>query len=206
MTLLLLIRHGENDYRRRSLLPGQLPGIHLNEAGKAQARRLAWTLSEVPLKAIYSSPLERALETAEPIARLHNLTVEKVEALADVNVGDWAGRSWKRLRHTRLWPKILYSPAEVRFPNGESFIEVQERVIGALDSLLARHEEKDVIAAVFHADPIKLALAHFLGLPLNAFQRLNVDTASISAVWVGKEMTRVLFINRLPGEPLRLMG
>ncbi len=206
MTLLLLIRHGENDYRRRSLLPGQLPGIHLNEIGKAQARQLAWTLSEVPLKAIYSSPLERALETAEPIARLHNLTIEKVEALADVNVGDWAGRSWKRLRRTRLWPKIIHAPAEVRFPNGESFLEVQARVIGALEQFPTQHDEKDIIAVIFHADPIKLALAHFLGLPLNAFQRLNVDTASISAVWVGKEMTRVLFINRLPGEPLRLMG
>lgn len=204
MTVLLLIRHGENDFRRRSRLPGRLAGIHLNEEGRAQARRLAYALSEVPLTAVYSSPLERALETAEPIARLHNLPVQTVEALTDVNVGDWAGRSWKQLRRTRLWAKILHAPAEVRFPHGESFGEVQQRVIEALQAILARHGEKEVVAVVFHADPIKLALAHFLGLPLNSFQRLNVDTASISAVWVGKELTRLLFVNRPPDGVLRL--
>ncbi len=206
MSLLLLIRHGENDYRRRSLLPGQLPGIHLNEAGRAQARQLAWTLSEVPLKAVYSSPLERALETAEPIARLHNLPVQVVEGLSDIHVGDWAGRSWKQLRRTRLWAKLLQTPSQVRFPNGESFLELQQRILNALTDILGRHGEKDVIAAVFHADPIKIALAHFLGLPLDAFQRLTVDTASISAVWVTAEMPRVLFVNRLPGERLRWPG
>lgn len=203
MTLLLLIRHGENEYRRHSRLPGQLPGIHLNEEGRAQARKLAFALSEVPLKAIYSSPLERALETAEPIARLHNLSVQPVEALMDVHVGEWAGRSWKQLQRTRLWKKVLQAPSEVRFPKGESFGEVQERVVRALQRILEGHDEKDIVAVVFHADPIKLALAHFLGLPLDSFQRLNVDTASISAVWVGRELTRLLFINRTPEGVLR---
>jgi probable phosphoglycerate mutase len=206
MSLLLLIRHGENDYRRLSRLPGQLPGIHLNEVGRAQARQLAWTLSETPLKAIYSSPLERALETAEPIARLHNLNVQPLPALADVNVGDWAGRSWKQLQRTRLWKQILHQPSAVRFPNGESFAEVQQRVVQALTELIHQHGEKEVLAIVFHADPIKLALAHFLGLPLDAFQRLNVDTASISVVWATAEITRILFVNRLPGEQLRWPG
>jgi broad specificity phosphatase PhoE len=97
MTTLFLIRHGDNDYLRKNILPGRLPGVHLNEHGQQQAADLARTLCLLPLKAIYSSPLERAIETATPLANLQKLEIKIIPDLADTDVGNWAGRSWKAL-------------------------------------------------------------------------------------------------------------
>ena len=100
MPTLLLIRHGENDFVKTGKLPGQIAGIHLNERGQKQAQALGEALQGVPLKAIYSSPLERAMQTAEPIATSHKLPITQVTALMDANVGKWQGKSLKVLRLT----------------------------------------------------------------------------------------------------------
>jgi probable phosphomutase (TIGR03848 family) len=198
MTTFFLIRHGDNDYLRKNILPGRLPGVHLNEHGQQQAADLARTLCLLPLKAIYSSPLERAIETATPLANLQKLEIKIIPDLADTDVGNWAGRSWKALGRTKVWKVIQQTPSQFRFPDGESFGEAQARVVAALHSIAAAHEKDDLVAVIFHADPIKLALAHYLGMPLDHFQRLAAHTGSVAIVRSDGESVRVMAMNLIP--------
>src|ERR1043165_6434789 len=179
MPLLLLIRHGENEYVKTGKLAGRLPEVHLNEKGQKQAQVLGEALKEVPIKALYSSPLERAMETAQPIAEAHQLTIIQQPDLMDTDIGKWEGKSLKVLRLTNLWKIVQNSPSRFRFPEGESFVEAQTRYVSVLERIIRQHNKpKDIVAVVFHADPIKLAVSHFLGMPLDHFQRLGCDTGS----------------------------
>jgi probable phosphoglycerate mutase len=199
MPLLLLIRHGENEFVKTGKLPGHLPGIHLNERGQKQARALGEALKDIPLKAIYSSPLERAIETAEPVATSHQLEIVQEPGLRDANVGKWEGKSLKVLRLTNAWKVVQHSPSRFQFPEGESFMDLQTRIVNALENIVKKHNKpKDIIAVVFHADPIKLAVAHFLGLPLDHFQRLSCDTGSVSALYVGEMGANLIKLNQRP--------
>ncbi len=198
MPTLLLIRHAENDFTRKGRLAGHLPDVHLNARGREQARQLAEALKHVPLRAIYASPLERALETAAPIAAAHRLEVQIEAGLLETHVGRWQGQPWRVLRRTKAWKIVQSAPSRFRFPDGETFYECQTRVVAALEVILSRHRPKDVLACVFHADPIKLAVAHYLGLPLDHFQRLACDTASVTLLALGETHARLLWLNRRP--------
>ncbi|HSL43595.1 MAG TPA: histidine phosphatase family protein [Anaerolineales bacterium] len=199
MPLLLLIRHGENDYVKTSKLAGRLPGIHLNERGQKQAQALAEALKDVPMKAIYSSPLERAMETATPIANARKLDIIPEPDLMDTNIGSWQGKSLKVLRLTKLWRIVQSAPSRFRFPDGESFVESQTRYVSALERIIKKHNKpQDTVAVVFHADPIKLAVAYFLGMPLDHFQRLSCDTASLTALYVSEAGANLIKLNQRP--------
>jgi len=199
MPLLLLIRHGENEYVKTGKLAGHLPGIHLNERGQKQAQALGDALKNVPLKAIYSSPLERAMETAAPIATSHALEIIQEPKLKDSDVGRWQGKSLKVLRLTNAWKVVQHSPSRFQFPDGESFVETQTRIVNVLEGLIKKHNKpKDIVVVVFHADPIKLAVSHFLGLPLDHFQRLSCDTGSLTALFVGEMGANLLKLNQRP--------
>src|SRR3990172_889836 len=130
MTQLLLIRHGENEYTRTGRLAGWTKGVHLNEAGQKQAQALAERLSKAPLTGIYSSPLERALETATPLAKAKGLKVKICEGLGEVRYGEWTGKSLKRLAHTKLWRVVQQQPSAMEFPEGETLRAVQARAGG----------------------------------------------------------------------------
>ena len=138
MPLLLLIRHGENDYVKTGKLAGRIPGVHLNEKGQKQAQALSEALKEVPIKAIYSSPLERAMETANPIAESHKLTIIQEPDLRDTDIGKWQGKSLKVLRLTKAWKIVQSAPSRFRFPEGESFTEAQTRYVGALEQIIQK--------------------------------------------------------------------
>jgi len=198
MPLLLLIRHGENDYTKKHKLAGHLPGVHLNERGQKQAQDLAQTLKDAPLKAIYSSPLERAMETATPIAEMHGLKVVQEIGLIETNVGKWQGRSLASLRLTRNWKVVQQAPSRAQFPEGETFYQCQTRVAQALDKICVTHKPHDIIACIFHADPIKLAVAHYTGLPLDNFQKLSCETGSVTALMIGEMGAQLLWLNRRP--------
>ncbi len=198
MPLLLLIRHGENDFTQKGKLPGRLPDVHLNEKGQKQARALADSLKDAPLAAIYASPLERAVETAAPIASARGLQVVPEPDLMDTDVGKWQGRSWKALRLTKAWKAVQHSPSRFRFPEGETFPETQLRVVNVLERIVRNHKPQDVIAVVFHADPIKLAVAHFIGLPLDHFQRLGCETGSLTVLNIGEMGASLLKLNQRP--------
>ncbi len=196
MPLLLLIRHAENEYVRTGRLAGRLPEVHLNARGREQAQALAAALRPLPLAAVYSSPLERALETAQPIAAAHGLEVVVREGLLEVDVGTWQNRTLKQLRRRRLWRLVQGLPSRARFPEGESFAQAQARMVAELEALAAQHRPKAVIACVSHADLIKLAAAYYLGMPLDLFQRLTVAPASITALALPPEAPpRLLTLN-----------
>jgi probable phosphoglycerate mutase len=195
MPIFLLIRHGENDYVKKGRLPGRKPGIHLNKNGRAQADALAEKLKDASIKAVYSSPLERAIETAEPLAQALGLQVVARPGLIEADVGEWTDRTVKSLGRLKEWRRVQYAPSLMRFPGGESFAETQYRICQEIEALRALHDPKDLIACVSHSDPIKMAVAYYLGMPLDLFQRLSVAPASITAMMIGDMGSRLLTLN-----------
>ena len=195
MPFFLLIRHAENDYVKNCRLAGRLPGVHLNEKGRAQVQTLVEKLAGAPLTAIYSSPLERALETAQPLASAVGLEVEVRPGLIELDVGEWQGKSWKGLRRLKIWKTIQASPSRVRFPGGESFSEAQFRICQEIDQIASKHAAQELVACVSHGDPIKLAVAYYIGLPLDSFQRLVVGPASITTLQIGEAGSHLLSLN-----------
>jgi probable phosphomutase (TIGR03848 family) len=179
VTNLLLVRHAQNDWVRSHRLPGLTPGVHLNAEGQAQAEALATRLREVPLTAIYSSPLERAVETARPLAEVHGLELQIRDGLAEVDVGQWTGQVLKELAQTEEWRDLMMWPAGFRFPEGERTAHMQARMAAELDAIRGDHPDQ-TIAVVSHADPLKAAVAHYLGLPMDLFQRLVIEPASVT--------------------------
>lgn len=198
MTQLLLIRHGENDYTRTGRLAGWTPGVGLNEAGRKQAQALAEKLKAAPIAAIYSSPLERARETAAPLAEAKKLDVQIVEGLGEVQYGQWQGKSLKRLARTKLWRTVQGLPSAMQFPEGETFRSVQSRAVNAIEALVQAHP-KDLVAVFSHGDVIKLVVAHYLGLPLDLFQRIMIATASTTILRLGHGQPALVKLNDTSG-------
>jgi len=187
MAVFLLIRHGENDWVKTRKLAGRLPGVHLNEKGQAQAKRLAEELADTSIKAVYASPLERAIETAEPIARSKRLDVQILAGLNEVDFGRWAGKDLKQLKQGRHWKIVQGSPSSFRFPGGESFAEAQARIVNALKGLSDHYAEKDVVVCAAHSDLIRLAVAHFLGVALDNFQRIRIAPGSVTVLYLNED-------------------
>jgi probable phosphoglycerate mutase len=154
----------------------------------------------VPLAAIYSSPLERALQTAEPLAEAHGLDVTVRPGLGETHYGDWTGRTLKELRDEELWPVVQVYPSGVRFPGGESMPEVQARLVAELGIIRDAHPG-ETAAIVSHSDPIKLAVAYYAGLPLDLFQRLTISPASVTALTFTQYGVRLTCLNRAESLP-----
>jgi probable phosphomutase (TIGR03848 family) len=195
MPTVLLVRHGETDFVKKQRLAGRLPGARLNAKGRAQAAALAEALRALPLKAIYSSPLERTMETAQAIAGLHRLRVKPRPGLIETDLGSWQGASLARLRRSKEWKVLQETPSRFRFPGGEWVVENQARLVADLEAICKLHKPKELIACVGHADPIKLLISHYLGLPLDQFQRIMIDTASVSALHLGQGKAQLLNLN-----------
>ena len=195
MTTILLIRHAVNDFVKTGKLAGRMAGVRLNEEGLAQAEALARRLADAPLRGLYSSPIERTLETAAAIAARHpQLSVTECEAISEVDYGDWQGRAISQLQRRKMWAVVQEYPSRAQFPNGETMRGAQARIVNAIEALLPQHPEQ-MIALVFHADLIKLALAHYLGMPLDAFQRIVISPASISALSLGHSRPFIISMN-----------
>ncbi len=192
MTVVLLIRHATNDYVKEGRLAGWTLGIHINGTGQREADALATRLNDIPIHAIYSSPLERAVETAQAIAFCQHLEVRIRQDLGELQTGEWTGKLIKELEGQEIWKKVQSTPSEVRVPGGESFVEMQQRLVGAIDAIVAAHP-KEVVAVVSHADPLKAAIAHYLGMQLNDFQRLAVSPASVTIFMLSPEHKPFLF-------------
>ena len=203
-TLVLLVRHGQTP-TTGSTLPGRAPGLHLAETGQAQAQAAADRIAALKeVAAVYASPLERTRETAKPIAASRGLKVRIERGLLEADFGDWTGAALKDLMKLPEWQTVQRYPSGFRFPNGESFAEMLTRIVGALDTLVARHPGETIVA-VSHADPIKAALAQALGTHLDLFQRIIVSPCSISAVLYGPTGPAVLAANST-GDDLSRLG
>lgn len=195
MTYILLVRHGQNEWVKKNRLAGWIEGVHLNEKGKEQAQQAAKRLAHLPIKAIYSSPVTRCQETAEYLAKPHNLPVLELEDMGEVRYGKWEGAKIKKLAKKKEWYAVQHFPSRFQFPEGETMREVQTRAINALEALSQKHP-KEMIIVTSHADVIKLVLAYYLGVHIDLFQRIGLSPASVSAIaLMDNGMIRVLRIN-----------
>lgn len=202
MPVLALVRHATTAATGHRL-GGWTPGVHLDETGRGQAAATADLLVAHPITAVYSSPLERTMDTAEVIAARLGLAVEVRPGLGETDYGDWTNRPLEELREEDLWKVIQATPSRVTFPGGESLRGSQARMVDELEALAAGHADDTSIVAVSHADPIKAALAHFLGMPLDTFQRIAVQPASVSVVALPHGgPPAVLGVNLTAGLPL----
>ena len=194
MTTFIFVRHATNDWVKKGRLPGWKKGIHLNAEGKKQAEGVAQRLKPLRLDAIFSSHLERAQETARYIAEGRKLRVTIRPNLADLKTGDWTGRSIKQLARTKLWKAVQGRPTHTRMPGGETFSEMQGRLVGELEQIRSRFP-KGTVAVVSHSDAIKSIVAHYLKLDLDNFQRIIINPASISIVHVDDGSARLVRLN-----------
>jgi probable phosphomutase (TIGR03848 family) len=183
MTTLIIIRHGHNDWADKKLA-GWLPDVHLNEHGQRQAAELVERLKPLDINAIYASPLERTIETAQPLAKVRGLKINKVNGLGEVKYGDWQGQSLKVLAQKKEWRTVQVAPSTFTFPNGESFREMQNRAVAAVEKIAAAHP-KGVVVLVSHGDVIKSIVAYYAGIALDNFQRIAISPASISVISIG---------------------
>ncbi len=194
MTLVVhLVRHAAHGLLGRTLT-GRMPGVSLSPEGRAQAERLAARLAGEPIRAVLTSPLERARETAEPIAAALGLEPRVEPALNEIDFGEWTGRSFDALEDDPAWRRWNAARGLARPPGGEAMLAVQERMRDLLEGLAARHPGERV-ALVSHCDVIRAALLHVLGLGLDRYDRIAVDPASVSTVEIGAWDARVLSIN-----------
>lgn len=180
-TLLLLVRHGQTP-TTGATLPGRAKGLHLAEAGLAQAEAVAARIGALHnVDAVYASPLERTRETAAPIAKAVGQRVKVDKGLLECEFGEWTGRKLSELNKLPEWQTVQRYPSGFRFPGGESFTEMSQRMASTLDRLGAAHRGKTIVA-VSHADPIKAAVAHAMGTHLDLFQRIVVSPCSVTAI------------------------
>ena len=195
-TIVLLVRHGQTPTTGR-VLPGRKPGLHLSDDGRKQAEAAAARIGRLKrVSAVYASPLERARDTALPIARARGLALRIERGLLDLDVGRWAGERLDRVSKRPEWSTVQRHPSGFRFPGGESFMEMQARMTDTIGRLVARHRG-GVVVAVSHADPIKAALAHALGMHLDLFQRLAIAPGSITTIAYAGGPPTVLGVNAL---------
>jgi broad specificity phosphatase PhoE len=193
MAVFFLVRHGACDGLGQTLW-GRTAGVCLNDEGKAQVQRAAEHFKNVKLDAVYSSPLERALETAEAIARVARLEVKQSAAFNEVDFGEWSGKSFEALSRDEHWRRFNTQRSVTRIPRGESFFDVQARVVAELERLAQEHNDKR-IAIVSHADVIKCALGYVAGTPIDLLQRFEISPASVSVIATNEHDTKLLAIN-----------
>lgn len=193
MTTIHLVRHAAHDLVSRRLC-GRAPGVNLGPAGLQQAEALARALPRP--NRVLSSPLERARQTAQPIAAAHGLAVVEEEALMEIDFGDWTGRDFAELDPSPDWRRWNADRDQARPPNGESMLEVQIRLSRWLEALV--RSDAQTIVAVSHADVIKSAVALALGLPLRAYDRFDIDPGSISTLHAAPGALKLHRLNEDP--------
>ncbi|MGH2680394.1 MAG: histidine phosphatase family protein [Actinomycetota bacterium] len=193
MTTLFLVRHGLTAVTG-SRLYGRTPGIHLDERGRRQAIALAERFEGARLTAVYSSPLERCVETLEPTAAAHGLEIGLTDALIEMDAGDWTGRTLPSLRRTKLWQTVQRSPSRFHFPGGESFVDAEARVLDQVERIVARHPRGRVVVGT-HGDLVRMLISHLAGAHLDQFQRVMAEPASVSVVHLGDGVPRIMLVN-----------
>ncbi len=193
LTKFLLIRHATNDTVGRRIA-GRSAGVHLNAEGESQANRLALRLGRVPISAIYSSPLERARETAERIAAERHLSVEICESVAELAYGDWTGKRFSDLNRDPAWNRFNSFRSNTQIPGGELMMEAQSRAVAEVVRLQARHPGQSVVL-VTHSDIIRALIGHYAGIAIDLLQRLEIEPASVTVIAVDENHCRILCVN-----------
>ena len=194
MTNVLLIRHATHDVVGKKIL-GHTPGVHLDDLGRQQAEQLAERLCVLPIEALYSGPLERARETAEPLARKLHLPLHVADEFDELEMGDWTNRTLSELDLIPEWHKWNTQRSETVPPNGESMQQVQARLLA---KIAAVGNQFRCIAVFTHGDVIRAALTHFLGMHLDLLFRFQIDPGSVSIVQIHADGAIVRLLNWVP--------
>ena len=197
MTTLFLVRHGLTA-QTSHVLYGRTPGIYLDHRGAAQAAELVGRFEGVRLTAIYTSPLERCVQTVEPLGAARRLPLRHDSALLEMDLGSWTGRTLGQVRRLKAWHSVQQTPSTFAFPGGEAFTHAQARVVGALERIARRHRNGRVVVAT-HGDIARIALAHYAATPLDEFQRIVIDPAAVSVVQLGGPRPHVELVNDTGG-------
>jgi probable phosphoglycerate mutase len=189
------IRHGDHDWLPKGIA-GRIPGVHLNARGLEQVERLSRSLAAIKFDAVYSSPLERAMESAAPLARSQKKEILVAPEIVELDFGEWNGALFEQLKRDPRWTEWNRHRSVIRMPSGELMTEVQNRVVTFLERV---HREKGQghVALFSHGDAIRAALCHWLGMPLDLLPRIEVEPASISIVRLDSSGPRVLAVNRI---------
>ncbi|WP_114943942.1 histidine phosphatase family protein [Microvirga calopogonii] len=194
-TTFFLVRHAIHD-RVGTVLCGRMAGVHLGSAGRAQAERLAHRFADESVAGIYTSPLERALETAQPIASRLEQPFQVCDAISEIEFGRWSGMNFEALGRDPLWSSWNASRGTNRAPEGETMLEVQGRIVGAMERMRGRYVDCSIVL-VSHSDVIKAALLFYLGMPIDAYARIEVEPASVSTLVVGEWGSKLLRLNEV---------
>ena len=193
MTNFFLIRHASCSGLGHKLW-GRTSGVCLNEKGKLQAQQLAARFNGIKLQALYSSPLERAVETADTLAQSMKLEVTKSYALNEIDYGDWTGKTFEMLSTDERWRRYNAHRSTTIIPGGESFLDVQNRIVKELDVLSRQHPNAGV-GLISHADIIRAAVAYFTATPIDMIERLEISPCSVSVLALDEESATLLTIN-----------
>lgn len=195
-TRFLLIRHADHDYVGRVLV-GRRAGVHLNERGRRQAAELPARLAHERLDLLCCSPLERAVETAEPLARATGLEPRVCPDIVELDYGDWTDRAIADLLEGERWKQFHAARSCTRIPGGETLLEVQARIVGWIERIRAEVGE-GTVALVSHGDVVRAGLAFYLGLPLDLMTRFEIGPASVSVLELSDWGPRILGLNLSP--------
>lgn len=191
-TDILLIRHGNIDMAQR--VPGRLPDVHLSPEGVEQMKKLSESLADVKIDAIYASPLDRTVESANIIAQNRSIEIQKCDPLVEINFGNWTGKKFADLESDPEWKQFHSYRNGTIIPDGELMVEVEARMVKLIEELFRKHQGKTLVL-VSHNDPIKSVIAHYLGISLDMFHRITITTASISILSMYHDLVEIRGIN-----------
>jgi broad specificity phosphatase PhoE len=196
MTRILLVRHTQHNFLLKGAIASRQPGVHLNKAGQEQAEQLGQRLSILPVDAIYSGPLERVRETAEPLARKLDLAVTIAPEFDEIEMGEWTNRTFAELDSLPHWQQWNAVRSSTRPPHGESMLEVQQRAVAKISALRQQHR---FVAIFSHGDVIRAALAHYLGMHVDLYARIEIDPGGASLIELFDEsvVVRVMNVNAI---------
>jgi probable phosphoglycerate mutase len=187
-----LLRHGHSTANAKSILAGRDSSVSLSQRGLEQAQSVMQELESKKITNIFSSPMPRCLETVQPFASKAKLKIAKIDGLLEMEYGDWSGKKLLTLSRKKLWSEIQARPSLVRFPNGESFTEMQGRALESIKEIASPGKE---ILVCSHGDVIKAIVAGLLGLHLDNFQRLTIDPASITVINLSMNSAQIRLMN-----------
>ena len=195
MSRVYLVRHGQTAWNVGEIFRGRAD-IPLDETGKHEVHLAGETLKNETLHAVYSSPLSRSMETAENIAKFHDVSVTPLDAIIDISYGEWEGLGSQEVqqKYPDLHALWLTEPHKVLFPGGESLDEVRSRTMTALEDLLAKHQDEN-FALVAHRVPNKVICCALLGLDNSHFWRIQQDTASTNLFVYRNEQWIISYLN-----------
>ena len=196
MTTFFMVRHALTEHTGKRL-SGWMDGVALTEEGREQADQVGLRLADTKFDAIFSSPIERTVETARAIASRQGMRVQTRRGLGEVEYGDWTNRPLRSLMRTKLWSTVQRWPSGARFPDGESIREVQVRAVDEIEKIAEEHP-KETVCCVSHGDVIKLVIAHYLGVHIDLYQRIVVAPASVSVFTLSERGPHVLSLNAAP--------